>query len=439
MWAEYIMANNKLTDLAFRKLKPLEKEQLIPDGGGLYVRVRPVAEGGAISFRFRYLNQGKQIWMTLKAKSLADARKERDSYKSMAKQGIDPVIEQKLSAERARAAQIAEEAEIARLQALTSINGLFERWAVTDLQQRKDLTEVQRMFTKDVLPVIGSFNVQDIRKGHVTDVIDRIKRRGSVHTARNLLKLMRQMFKFAVDRDIIEFDPTASLSVSKITTKNTERDRVLLQDEIKLLNQQLPAAGLMPSTECAIWIMLSTLCRVGELSKAQWKHVDFDTRTFFIPIENSKNDKAHTIFLSDFAFGQFQRLFTFKQSETWLFPNTNNTSHVCEKSITKQIDGRQNLTVYSNRSKANQALVMPGGKWTPHDLRRTGATMMGNLGVHGDVIEKCLNHAQENTLKRVYQHQALKTEQAEAWHVLGERLKLLTGDSQNVIPINRVS
>lgn len=52
-------------------------------------------------------------------------RKELDNFKSMAKQGIDPVTEQKLSAERARAAQLAEEAEIARVQALTSINGLF--------------------------------------------------------------------------------------------------------------------------------------------------------------------------------------------------------------------------------------------------------------------------------------------------------------------------
>lgn len=81
---------------------------------------------------------------------------------------------------------------------------------------------------------------------------------------------------------------------------------------------------------------------------------------------------------------------------------------------------------------------MPGGKWTPHDLRRTGATMMGNLGVQGDVIEKCLNHTQENTLKRIYQHQELKAEQAEAWRVLGERLELLTSGNPNVIPIKRV-
>jgi integrase len=184
--------------------------------------------------------------------------------------------------------------------------------------------------------------------------------------------------------------------------------------------------------------MLSTLCRVGEISKAQWKHVDFVAKTFFIPVENSKNYKTHTVYLSDFALSQFKRLHDYRQSETWLYPNTSGANHVCEKSITKQIDGRQNDTVYSNRSKNNQALVLPCGKWTPHDLRRTGATMMGNLGVQGDVIEKCLNHTQENTLKRVYQHQALKAEQAEAWRVLGERLELLTGGNPNVIPIKRV-
>lgn len=433
------MANNKLTDLAFRKLKPQDKEQIIPDGGGLYVRVRSIADGGAVSFRFRYLAQGKQIWMTLKAKTLADARKERDDCKTIAKQGIDPVTEQKLSLERARAAQLAEQAELAKQQALITTTGLFERWVATDLQQRKDLAEIQRMFTKDMLPIIGSINTQDIRKGHVTEVIDHIKQRGSLHTARNLLKLMRQMFKFAVDRDIIEFDPTASLSVSKVTTKNSERDRVLSQDEVRLLKGQIPNAGLMVSTECAIWIMLSTLCRVGELSKAQWKHIDFNAKTFFIPVENSKNEKAHTIYLSDFALTKFNRLAEYRQSDTWLFPNTKDTSHVCEKSITKQIDGRQNPTVYSNRSKANQALVLPGGKWTPHDLRRTGATMMGNLGVPGEVIEKCLNHTEENKLKRVYQHQEQKAEQAEAWRLLGERLELLTSGSTNVIPIERVS
>jgi hypothetical protein len=52
--------------------------------------------------------------------------------------------------------------------------------------------------------------------------------------------------------------------------------------------------------------------------------------------------------------------------------------------------------------------------------------MMGNLGIQPDVIEKCLNHTEENKVKRIYQRQELKAEQAQAWQVLGEKLSILT-------------
>ena len=59
---------------------------------------------------------------------------------------------------------------------------------------------------------------------------------------------------------------------------------------------------------------------------------------------------------------------------------------------------------------------------------------MGNLLIQPDVIEKCLNHTEENKVKRIYQRQELKAEQAEAWRVLGERLSLLvTMDGSNVV------
>lgn len=417
---------NKMTDLAYRNLKASDKEQLIADGGGLVIRIRSKNDGGTISFRLAYRMEGKQRWITLEAKTLAEVRKERDQYKELIKQGLDPSIERKLNLERIRAAQLAKQAELARLESLISVNGLFERWINTDLKERKDLAEITRMFKKDVLPVLGSFHVADIRKSHITEVTDQLKVRGATHLARNLLKLMRQMFRFAVDRDIIEFDPTASFSVTKTTTKPTERDRVLNDDEIRLLKIKMPDAGFMPSTECAIWIMLSTCCRVGELSKAKWRHIDFQNKTFVIPSENSKNGKTHTISLSDFALQQFELLAKTRQSDEWLFLNRTKTSHVCDKSLSKQIDGRQNAVIHSNRSMNNTALTLPNGKWTPHDLRRTGATIMGNLGVHSDVIEKCLNHAQENKLKRVYQHQKLEAEQAQAWTLLGDRLSILT-------------
>lgn len=266
------MAANKLTAIEFKNLKANDKDQLVSDGDNLFVSIRAESNGGSKSFRMTYRIAGKKQWITLIAKTLASARGERDSYKAMVRQGIDPGLERKLILERQRAAQLAEQAELARQQALISVANLFERWMNTDLLNRKDLAEIRRMFEKDVLPILGSLVVADVRKGHITEVTDALKQRGVVHLARNILKLMRQMFRFAVTRGIIEFDPTANLSVTKITTKPTERDRILSEDEIRQLNIKMPDAHFMRSTECAIWIMLSTCCRVGELSRAQWQH-----------------------------------------------------------------------------------------------------------------------------------------------------------------------
>ena len=51
---------------------------------------------------------------------------------------------------------------------------------------------------------------------------------------------------------------------------------------------------------------------------------------------------------------------------------------------------------------------------------------MGELGVNGEVIERCLNHVEANKLKRTYQRHELKREQLEAWELLGNRLCILT-------------
>ena len=432
------MAINRIKPLSFKHLTPIDKEQLIPDGGNLYARVRSLADGGAISFRFFYRFEGKQKWLTLEATDLNSARAERDKFTTSLKTGIDPNLERILIKERKRQQQIDEQEALTKLKARVTVNDLFIRWCDTDLINRKDLNEIIRMFNKDVLPDLGDIFVEDIRKGNVSLIIGNLKKRGVNHLSRNLLKLMRQMFRFAVTYDLIEFDPTASLSIAKMTTKPTERDRTLSEIEIRALNRQLPGANLLKSTECAIWIALSTMCRIGELSKARLIDIDFELKTWTIPKENSKNGKAHTVYLSDFALEQFKNLISYSTNNTWIFSNRDGTSHVCEKSITKQIGGRQTETILSNRSKDSQALVLSGGKWTPHDLRRTGATIMGDLGIAPDVIEKCLNHTEENKVKRIYQRQKLEAEQANAWRVLGVQLNILINtDNTNITTLHQ--
>lgn len=434
------MAINKLSGTAFSKIAATDTEQIIADGGGMFVRVRAKADGGALSFRLAYRIEGKQRWITLKATALSDARAERDIYKELVKRGIDPALEAKLEKDRQRQAQLAEQAALAKQQARITVRELFERWKKTDLIRRKDGgKEIERMFEKDVLPVLGDIPVEDVRKGHITAVTDALLARGVNRMARMIFSLVRQMFRFAVDRDIIESDPSANIRKAKIGSKEIERERVLSDDEIRELVRKLPDANLLHTTECAIWIMLSTLCRVGELIKARWEHLDLEAGTWMIPAENSKNGKPHLINLSEFAVQQFRKLERLKESDKWIYPNRDNTRHVCDKTISIQIKGRQTDKIHSNRSQANDALLLPGGNWTPHDLRRTGATMMTALGVLPEIAERCLNHTEENKMKRTYQRHSYETEKRSAWQLLGERLEILTSDMSNVVTLPRKS
>jgi integrase len=71
-------------------------------------------------------------------------------------------------------------------------------------------------------------------------------------------------------------------------------------------------------------------------------------------------------------------------------------------------------------------LVLAGGKtgdWTPHDLRRTGATMMQALGVPLDTIDRCQNHVLSGSkVRRHYLHHDYAAEKRQAWRLLGEKL-----------------
>lgn len=252
-----------------------------------------------------------------------------------------------------------------------------------------------------------------------------------------IFSLIRQMFRFAVDRDIIEADPTAAIRKAKIGGKDVERDRVLSEDEIRALHRQIPSAGLLHTTEAALWLALATGCRIGELQRAEWQHVRLDAREWFIPADNSKNGRPHTIHLSDFALRHFTALQAINGGSQWCFPNRDDSAHVCVKTVTKQLGDRQrgDATPMSRRSPYTNALALPDGKWTPHDLRRTAATLMTALGVLPEVAEKCLNHTEESRVKRTYQRHSYDAEKREAWRLLGERLELLTRGDDNIVTL----
>lgn len=434
----------KLTDKLIKATKGEGKDQFLSDGGGLYLRVSPA---GSKVWVYRYKNTESQTkWLDLStypARSLAEARAEAASLKVMRRDGIDPANERERQVAERAATRAAEDARIAAMNARTLIRDLFEHWMTLEVSKRKDEgKEMRWMFGKNVLPFIGNMAAEDVRKKDVAAIVDTVLARGgNGRMAVLVLTGMRQMFRFAADREIIDNDPTATLRKSKIH-KPTERDRVLSSDEVRQLSHVLPGAGLCESSQLAILVMLSTCCRVGEVTQAHLSHLDLDAMTWRIPPENSKNKKEHTVLLSSFAADALHALKARAEAlgSEWLMPAKNKPGPVCGASLSKQIGDRQRpgCEPMQGRSPKVDALVLPGGKWTAHDLRRTGATLMGELGVRPDVIERCLNHIEQDRMKRIYQRHSYQDEMRDAWRLLGDRLALLTrADTSNVVVMNR--
>ncbi|MSR16136.1 MAG: site-specific integrase [Gammaproteobacteria bacterium] len=433
---------NKLSNVAVKNAKTAPGQQrMLSDGNRLYLRVRNRAGRVSKEWMFIYTPrpgaaQRKLGFGSYPTVTLERARQKADEARKLLTDGIDPQIE--------RQAQAAKRASADTLP--QTVSELFRHWHALALAHRKDGgKEIKRAFDKDVLPKIGGVSLKNIRRGHTTAVLDEVLARDARRLANRLLSEMRQMFKFGVIRDLVAADPTYGITKNDVGGRDTERERVLSEGEIQTLKAALPSAKLPKPTELAVWIMLSTCCRVGELSKAKWSEIDLHQGSWVIPADNSKNKRPHTVFLSAFALKQFKSLRALCTSNIWAYPNRADDTesaenveqrHINLKTIVKQLRDRQRTKALDKRTEAVSTLNLPGGDWVPHDLRRTGATLMASLGVLPAVIERCLNHLEQNRMTRIYQRHDFSVEQRQAWEMLGQRLELLTcDDTSNVVSL----
>jgi integrase len=419
-----------------------EKDIMICDGKGLYLEV---SRTGVKRWWFRYQFNGRARKMPLDyfpSLSLSDAHLESARLRAMLKDQSNPQDPMEVrntalvEAERLRQAahdaelvrQAQAKAEAAELAARLTFQKLFERWKKVQLVHRKDQgEEIERAFIKDILPVLGSRFAEDITRKDISLLLNQIVDRGARRMANRILSDLRQCFGYGISSGLLENDPTSHLKKSAFGGKEESRERTLSDKELRLLlTQALPSSNLSSKGKAAVHVLLSTAARVGELLRVERTHLNLDDRTWIIPDEHAKNGNAHVIYLSDFASRAFSSLLALEEHKTWLFPNRDGESHVCIKTLTKQIGDRQTETPMQGRSKDSTSLSLPGGRWTPHDLRRTAATLMGDLGTLPHVIEKCLNHTEANQIIRTYQRQKMIEEQKQAFTLLGQKLTEMT-------------
>lgn len=435
-----------LTELALKALKTDSDGLTLLDGHNLKGKVRVKASGAvSVSFAYAYKIEGRFREVscgTWPRDSLKAIRATAADARALLKQGVDPAERRKAVKLEERAADAAKIAHHQGQLARPTVRKLFEQWANAELRNRKDQgAETKRGLEKDVIPAMGERHADDIKRADVMAVLDRVKDRGANRLANRIAAELRQMFGYALDREIVTANPLASITKAKVGGKDAIRTRVLSEQELRALPAVLADSGLLKSTQHVVWTLLATSARVGELCKAKRADIDLEARIWRIPAENSKNGDEHMIYLSAFAAEHMKALLDLSTSDEWLLPASRGKSHVDPKSVTKQIADRQlkfyNRDAHSKRSADEHALELPGGKWGPHDLRRTSATLAQQCGVLPVVIEAMLNHKEPNRMAAVYQRYDYAVEQHEAWERVGQRLTALTSD--NVLTLNSAS
>lgn len=461
---------------------PLDwKGDSLGDGDGLFGEVRVAGDSVSVVWRYGFKSAGRKKWFYLGAWPIVDMasiRQKRDDARDLVAAGVDPRDAKqatKFEAQKAIEESIAR-AEAERVAHLL-VNDLFDVWIVDGVARADGNKEIRRLFSKDVLPVIGRIELRNLTDGDIRAMLRTMVKRGVARMAVVAFRDVRQMLAWGESRQpwrglLVNGNPADLVEIDKILPSDyeDERDRVLSPAEIRelagifaRLREDYAAASagtkydavrpMKRESELALWLCLGTLCRIGELLMAEWKHVDLDGGVWFIPKANvkgrGKKKQDHYVFLSDFAKRQFEALHDITGESRWCFPGRNKKgeeTHVCTKSISKQVGDRQEQ--FKQRSKPlarrrhDNTLVLAGGEngeWTPHDMRRTGATMMQATGVSLDVIDRCQNHMLPGKVRRVYLRHDYEKEKTDAWKRLGDRLDAILSGGADIVDILQAS
>ena len=191
-------------------LKPLLSTYMRMEAGrpGFGIRVYP---SGTKTFFFRYKIDGQSRFMELgnyPKPGLAAARAEYDKAAIKVKDlrkgradGVDPVEEIKKEAER----RVQEREDRLKAPSIAELIDLYiARYAK---RFKKSWSEDQRILVKEVLPVWGKRKAADIKKRDVLNLLEMIIIRPAPVMANNTFKILRKMFNWSVEQDILTASP----------------------------------------------------------------------------------------------------------------------------------------------------------------------------------------------------------------------------------------
>lgn len=370
-----------LTDTALKNLKPRERLYKVSDRDGMYATVSPV---GTITFRYDYRLHGRRETLTLgrygaDGISLAKAR--------------ERVLEARRAVADGQSPAQGKQREKRRLTEAKRFGEFTVRWAVE--ARMADSTRAMRksILDRDILPVFQNRLLTEITADDLRELCNKVKARGAPATAVHVRDIVKQVYGFAILHGEKVANPADDVGPSSIATF-VPKDRALSPSEIRVMLDQMEYVASYPTIKLGLKLILLTLVRKGELINATWDEVDFERSVWSIPKERMKAAKPHNVYLSQQALDIMVALRTCAGGSRYLIPSR----YDADKPMSNATLNRVTQLVVA-RAKQHKQPLEP---FTVHDLRRTGSTILNELGFNSDWIEKCLAHEDGRSSRGVY-------------------------------------
>lgn len=406
----------RFNDAKIRSLKPKGNRYIEWEGGGFGVRVSPE---GRKTFIYMYRFEGKPRMMSLgvyPTTSLALAHKAHaDAVVKLTEHGLDP------GTEKTEARKISREAPtVADL-----VDDFIEKYAKP---RKKSWKSDERTLKREVVSRWGKKKAKDVKRRDVIAMLDEIEARDSGIMANRVLAVTRKMFNWAIGKDIVETSPCVQV---KAPAKESAKDRFLDAAEVKTFWDNLSGADMFDTAKLALRLILVTGQRPGEVTGMQDDELDGDW--WEIPASRAKNGLPHRVYLSALAKSVIEEAKTLRgqsdkdriKNSPFVFVSPRKAQGYDPSSLPHFV--RDNL----------EALELEA--FTPHDLRRTAATHMHEIGISSEIVSKVLNHKDKGVTAVHYNRYQYDREKQQALETWARKLDgIINGTRDNVVSMVKV-
>lgn len=380
----------KLTEPAIRGLKPKEARYEVGDDITAGLRVR-VGTSGKKVFLHRFFADGKAQAVTIGQfpdVSLAKARRTVEEQRETLASGMS----------------VKEHAAVVKPDAITMRDVAAAFKADPRFRANRTYADRCRRIDNHIVPALGHILVADLTRNDVRRLIDDIVSRGSGVMARDILSLTKQVVGFALENGWISAYP---LHAMKSPVGEVSRDRVLSRDEMRRFWHYAshPSIGRNAIPRCLLFI-LSCGQRKSECAFIRESEIDRERGLWVIPKDRVKNGRAHVVPMLPLHW----ELLGEPHPVSGLYfhsPKAVNPDRLGMVDV-RAID--RHVAYYRGR--------VGDERWIPHDMRRSMATYMRELGVPRDDVKLVLNHT-FGDVTSVYDRYANipeKRRALEAWH-----------------------